>query len=78
MMKTLVKLYLDKKNNNNLKHPISQTSFSLSLQIEMDGLTGKIVFDTRGFRSDFTLDIIELKKDGMSKVGDDGWESWDA
>ena len=40
-----------------------------SLQVEMEGLTGKIRFDTLGFRSDFHLDIVELKKEGLVKVG---------
>ena len=35
----------------------------------MDGLTGKIKFDQRGQRTDFELDIIELKRDGLTKVG---------
>ena len=35
----------------------------------MEGLTGKIRFDTLGFRSDFHLDIVELKKEGLVKVG---------
>ena len=35
----------------------------------MDGLTGPIRFDSLGFRSDFNLDIIELKKEGLFKVG---------
>ena len=38
----------------------------------MDGLSGRIKFDASGFRSDFELDIVELKKDGLVKVG-----SWD-
>ena len=38
------------------------------LQIEMNGLTGKIKFDQRGQRSDFELDIIELKRDGLTRV----------
>ena len=37
-------------------------------QIEMNGLTGKIKFDQRGQRSDFELDIIELKRDGLTRV----------
>ncbi|XP_059083805.1 glutamate receptor ionotropic, kainate 2-like [Tigriopus californicus] len=37
--------------------------------VEMNGLTGKIQFDSRGFRSDFDLDIVELKKEGLSRVG---------
>ena len=34
----------------------------------MSGLTGKINFDSRGFRTDFDLDIVELKKEGLVKV----------
>lgn len=32
----------------------------------MDGLTGKIKFDSRGLRTDFELEIVELKKDGRA------------
>ena len=42
--------------------------FSL-YQVEMKGLTGTIKFDQHGLRSDFTLEIVELKKDGLIKVG---------
>ena len=42
---------------------------SYILQVELQGLTGKIQFDTLGFRSNFDLDIIELKKEGLVKVG---------
>lgn len=35
----------------------------------MKGLTGVIKFDYQGFRSDFTLDIIELTRDGLQKAG---------
>ena len=38
----------------------------------MDGLSGKIKFDGAGFRSDFKLDIVELKREGLVQVG-----SWD-
>ena len=38
----------------------------------MEGLSGRIKFDGAGFRSDFQLDIVELKRDGLVKVG-----SWD-
>ena len=34
----------------------------------MEGLTGPIKFDARGFRTDFSLDIIELKNEGLVKV----------
>ena len=34
----------------------------------MNGLTGKIKFDQRGQRTDFELDIIELKRDGLTRV----------
>lgn len=35
----------------------------------MRGLTGVIKFDHQGFRSDFTLDIIELNREGLKKIG---------
>ena len=35
----------------------------------MKGLTGRIKFDQHGLRTDFTLEIVELKKDGLLKVG---------
>ena len=35
----------------------------------MRGLTGKIKFDQHGLRTGFELDIIELKRDGLVKVG---------
>ena len=38
----------------------------------MEGLSGRIKFDGAGFRSDFQLDIVELKREGLVKVG-----SWD-
>jgi len=41
--------------------------------VEMDGLTGRVSFDTEGFRSSFTLEIVELRKEGLAKVGT--WES---
>ena len=34
----------------------------------MDGLTGPIKFDARGFRTDFNMDIVELKQEGLVKV----------
>lgn len=35
----------------------------------MTGLTGTIKFDQHGLRTDFQLEIVELKKDGLVKVG---------
>ena len=35
----------------------------------MEGLTGNIKFDSLGFRSDFILEVVELKKEGLFKVG---------
>lgn len=35
----------------------------------MKGLTGPIRFDHQGFRSDFFVDIIELREGGITKVG---------
>ena len=34
----------------------------------MEGLTGKVMFDTEGFRSNFNLEIIELRKEGLVQV----------
>ncbi|XP_018331081.1 glutamate receptor ionotropic, kainate 2 isoform X2 [Agrilus planipennis] len=41
--------------------------------VEMRGLTGIIRFDHQGFRSDFVLDIVELGREGLKKIG-----SWNA
>ncbi|XP_029475872.1 LOW QUALITY PROTEIN: glutamate receptor ionotropic, kainate 3 [Rhinatrema bivittatum] len=39
-------------------------------EAQWDGLTGRIVFNkTSGLRTDFDLDIISLKEDGIEKVG---------
>jgi len=38
------------------------------VQVQLEGLTGPIQFDARGFRTDFSLDIIELKNEGLVKV----------
>ena len=37
-------------------------------EVEMDGLTGKVKFDQFGLRTDFQLEIVELKKKGLEKV----------
>ncbi|XP_064105620.1 LOW QUALITY PROTEIN: glutamate receptor ionotropic, kainate 2-like [Macrobrachium nipponense] len=37
--------------------------------VQVNGLTGLIKFDTEGFRRDVSLDIVELTKDGLIKVG---------
>jgi hypothetical protein len=36
--------------------------------LEMEGLTGRIRFDSLGRRTDFELEIVELKKTGLEKV----------
>ena len=38
------------------------------LQVEMKGLTGTIKFDQHGLRTDFSLEVVELRKEGLSKV----------
>lgn len=39
------------------------------LQAQWEGLTGRIVFNkTSGLRTDFDLDIISLKEEGLEKV----------
>ena len=37
-------------------------------QVEMEGLTGRIKFDQNGLRTEFELQIVELKKHGLEKV----------
>ncbi|XP_042238473.1 glutamate receptor ionotropic, kainate 2-like isoform X3 [Homarus americanus] len=37
--------------------------------VQVNGLTGLIKFDTEGFRRDVTLDIVELTKEGLDRVG---------
>ena len=37
--------------------------------VEIDGLTGRVKFDQFGWRTDFSLDIVELHKSGLEKVG---------
>ncbi len=44
------------------------TCILFNVKVELDGLTGKIKFDSRGLRVDFELEIVELKKDGLQKV----------
>ena len=34
----------------------------------MEGLTGRVKFDQAGRRSQFTLEIVELKKHGVEQV----------
>lgn len=38
-------------------------------QVEIRGLTDIIKFDHQGFRSDFTLDVVELGPSGLRKTG---------
>ena len=61
---------LDKAIDGNLDEwlELMNCCFKLFTQVEMTGLTGKIKFDQHGIRSDFILEIVELKKDGLIKV----------
>ena len=38
---------------------------------DINGLTGRIKFDEDGLRTDFELEIVELKKHGLDKVKHD-------
>jgi hypothetical protein len=38
-------------------------------QVEISGLTSVIKFDNQGFRTDFELDVVEVNKEGLSKIG---------
>ena len=44
-------------------------SWLLLPQVQVNGLTGLIKFDQEGFRRDVTLDIVELAKEALVKVG---------
>lgn len=37
--------------------------------MEISGLTGVIKFDNQGFRTDFELDVVEVNKEGLYKIG---------
>lgn len=40
------------------------------LQAHWDGLTGRVLFNkSNGLRTDFDLDVISLKEEGLEKVG---------
>lgn len=43
--------------------------FWFLFQVEMRSLTGVIKFDNQGFRTNFVLDIVELTKEGLTKIG---------
>jgi hypothetical protein len=52
--------------------PLKTSTFhgtSSYFQVEMQGLTGTIKFDNQGFRTNFLLDVIELSKEGLVKIG---------
>jgi hypothetical protein len=43
--------------------------FCFVLQAHWEGLTGRITFNkTNGLRTDFDLDVISLKEEGLEKV----------
>ena len=37
--------------------------------VEIQGLTGLIKFDQWGIRNEFVLDLVELRRGGLEKVG---------
>ena len=37
--------------------------------VEIQGLTGPIKFDQWGIRNEFVLDLVELRRGGLEKVG---------
>ena len=57
------------KNDASHTHKGSLLKHPLLPQVQVNGLTGLIKFDTEGFRRDVTLDIVELAKEGLSRVG---------
>ncbi len=48
-----------------LRLPSQQTR--MNLQVDMNGLTGRIQFD-KGTRTHFSLDILQLQPKGLTKV----------
>ena len=44
------------------------TYFIWVMKVEVEGLTGNIKFDEWGLRTEFELQIVELKKHGLEKV----------
>lgn len=41
------------------------------LKASWDGLTGRVLFNkTNGLRTDFDLDVVSLREDGLEKVCD--------
>lgn len=46
-----------------------QTVVNLMKGLDYPGLTGKIKFDNRGYRSNFGLEVIELREGGVTKIG---------
>ena len=57
--------------NSSKIEQIPEISFDSSYclyQVELEGLTGNIKFDQQGLRTEFTLQIVELKKHGLEKV----------
>lgn len=44
----------------------------ISYQTVVQGLTGEVKFDNRGYRTNFNIDVIELTSSGVVKVG-----TWD-
>lgn len=62
---------LDCTTSDNWAHGHSIINFIKTAT--MKGLTGSVKFDNQGFRSDFSVDIIELKEGGITKVGN--WNS---
>ena len=39
-----------------------------NIKVEMEGLTGMVNFNTEGFRTNFELGIVELRKEGLVQV----------
>lgn len=49
-------------------HPLP--SSSCPLQVQVQGMTGNIQFDTFGRRSNYTIDVYEMKTGGPRRVSD--------
>lgn len=51
-----------------MKKIVSLFASFLSYQVQVQGMTGNIQFDTYGRRTNYTIDVYEMKVSGSRKV----------
>ncbi len=50
-------------NHTTIPTPVEFTHEISGFQMEFDGVSGHLSFDSEGFRKDYTLDVLELSLD---------------